>query len=220
MEPQYITLPKQAIDLTGRRFGRLVALGPISKSLSTQIIWRCVCDCGNSSDVISQSLRSGATISCGCWKSESFARAKTTHGLSKTRLYRVWKGMVTRCTNANVPGYKDYGGRGIKIFPNWLDDFQVFFDHVRLLDNCENVGYSLDRINNNGNYEPGNVRWATRTEQNRNSRHNRNFTYDGKTQTITEWASEFGLRFATLDGRLRRGWDMERALRTPTRKWR
>lgn len=215
---QYIILPKQAKDITGQRFGRLVALGPIGKTPSTQIKWHCQCDCGNTVDVVSQSLREGITLSCGCLRRENFTRRKTIHGLAGHPVYRTWKGIVTRCTNPNTIGYENYGGRGITICDEWRHDFVLFFEHVSKLPHYGEDGYSIDRLNNSLGYFAGNVRWATPTEQNRNSRHNRNLAYNGKTQTMTEWASEFGLKFATLDGRLRRGWDMERALHVPTRK--
>lgn len=212
----YITLGKGALDLTGQRFGRLVALSPAERRRGL-IYWLCRCDCGQTTTVLTASLRAGVTISCGCFRKEKGAQALMTHGRTKTRLYGVWRGMVGRCHRVTDPAYPHYGGRGIALYPQWRNSFEEFEFYVAQLPHVDEEGYTLDRINNNGNYEPGNVRWATQSEQSRNKRTNHLVTFDGKTQCITEWAKELGMRKNTLQRRLSVGWSVEDALSTPVR---
>ena len=131
--------------------------------------WLCRCDCGNEVVVIGNNLKKEA-FSCGCFQKEMAKRAKTTHGKAHSKLHYVWVAMKQRCFNPKVKNFKDYGGRGITVCDEWKNDFQAFCDYVSKLPHFGEDGYSLDRINNDGNYEPGNVRWATRTEQNQNRR--------------------------------------------------
>ena len=135
---------------------------------------------------------------------------KTTHGASKTRTYQAWHQMRQRCLNPRHRAYPSYGGRGITICQRWLDSFEAFLEDLgEPPDNR-----SLDRIDNDGNYEPGNCRWASRSEQQRNKRDNRLVTYDGMTKCLTEWAEDTGIDRATIRGRLRRGWTVAAALTT------
>jgi hypothetical protein len=140
-----------------------------------------------------------------------------THGKTHTRLYGVWRGMVGRCCRATDQAYQKYGGRGITLYPQWRDSFEDFEFYVAQLPHFDEAGYTLDRIKNNGNYEPGNVRWATQSEQSRNRETNHLVTHNGRTQCITAWASEFGMRKNTLQRRLSVGWSVEDALTTPVR---
>jgi hypothetical protein len=126
--------------------------------------------------------------------------------------YYAWKAMNRRCRNPQSPDYFRYGARGISVCAEWVDDFRPFFEHIGPRPGGE---YSLDRINNNGNYEPGNVRWATIQQQNYNRRVNRFITFKGKTMCMAEAAREHGLHPACLKGRLDNGWDVARALLTP-----
>ena len=131
------------------------------------------CDCGKSKEIMLNSVRSGKTTSCGCRRIETTIKQKTTHGLRHHYLYDTWRDMKKRCYNKNNRHYHNYGGRGIRVYEPWINDFQKFYDWI-----MENLGErpegcSLDRWpNNNGNYEPGNLRWATSTEQNNNKRNN------------------------------------------------
>lgn len=216
MQPQYITLPKQAKDLTGQQFGRLTALGPVGKSPKGSILWLCRCDCGACVSVTSDSIVSGHTQSCGCLHRERTIKANATHGLSGHRLHMTWTLMVQRCTNPNNPEYVNYGGRGIKVCDEWRHNFQAFYDHVSNLPNYGEEGYSLDRIDNGKGYSPGNVRWATGSEQMRNSRRTHLIEFRGKTQCVTAWAEELGIDPNTLSSRLLYlSWTVERALTTP-----
>lgn len=153
------------MDLTGWRFGRLVVAG-IDRiqpcATGTRIYWKCTCDCGT--DVVSRAdaLRIGRVVSCGC--------RKITHGLTKTPEFKVWSAMIERCHTESHRNYDNYGGRGISVCPEWRNDFQAFLKHVGPRPSSQ---HSIDRFpNNNGNYAPGNVRWATKKQQSRNTRTN------------------------------------------------
>lgn len=205
----FISLPKGARDITGQRFGRLIALGPVNRK---PITWLCVCDCGNTPTVSTGSLRNGGTLSCGCYRSDRCATVFTKHGLSRSPIQGIWRKIIRRCTSEKDKSYERYGGRGITICPEWQKDFLAFYSHVSQLEHFGVDGYSLDRIDNNSGYCPGNVRWATRSEQQRNRRNNHLVTFNGETKTVAGWAADLGLLRITLWTRLKRGWPHERAL--------
>ena len=154
------------IDITGVRFGRLVAIKRIFKNFERPR-WSCQCDCGERLVVRGTHLHSGNTQSCGCLKAEGNA---ATHGHARnrttSRTYSSWRNMLTRCYNKKSNNWNDYGGRGISVCQRWRDTFANFFDDL----GERPVGKFLDRINNDGNYEPGNVKWSTRKENNNNRR--------------------------------------------------
>ena len=208
---QYITLPKRSIDITGQRYGRLVALGPVGLDAQGNIVWRCSCDCGKTTRVASMRMRSGHTKSCGCLSRELRVVIKT-HGMCGTRIYEIWKDMVKRCNNPNGKAYANYGGRGIFVCAEWRHDFQAFYDYVSQLPNYDKKGYSLDRIDNEEGYRPENIRWSSRTQQNRNKRNTVMLTYNGKTQSLPAWADELGMSRKVLHDRIFRSWSVERAL--------
>jgi len=151
----------ERIDLTGRVFGKLFVLS-FSELRDKKARWWCRCECGNTSEVVSQSLRIGATRSCGCYQ----RTWKKTHGMSYTRTYGSWSAMRDRCTKPNARGYKHYGGRGITICDEWRRSFEAFYRDV----GPRPEGKSIDRIDNDGNYEPANCKWSTPSEQNYNRR--------------------------------------------------
>lgn len=156
------------IDLTGQRFGRLVVISKSASNTSYHgAMWKCRCDCGNETIVNGGNLRSGNTTSCGCYHRER-QRAGKSHGMSKARLYRIWKAMHTRCYNKNFPAFQYYGGRGIQISEEWRSDFVSFHDWAMTHGYADNL--TIDRIDTNGNYCPTNCRWVTMAEQNRNKR--------------------------------------------------
>lgn len=127
----------------------------------------------------------------------------TTHGLSRTEEYKIWKGIVKRCCNPNCSGYEYYGGRGITIHPQWKNDFISFLDHIGKRPSKK---HSVDRIDNSKGYVPGNVRWATRLEQNNNSRKNRILCINGEEKTISQWSKVSGIDHRLIWNRLRLGW--------------
>lgn len=135
--------------------------------------------------------------------------------MSKTNIYREWRSMISRCFNDNYKGYADYGGRGITVSGQWVKSFETYYDYVSKLPHFGEDGYSLNRIDNDGNYEPGNVEWADRIVQANNKRSNRLLTYNGYTRTIAELAREKGMTYTSLYHRIERGWSVESALETP-----
>lgn len=212
----FITLLPHAKDITGQRFGRLVALGPIGRTTGTRkyILWLCQCDCGNTHKVTANNLRSGSTASCGCWLSDRVTAQNKTHGMWNEPIYKIWTGIKDRCTNSAGSHYTRYGARGITICNEWQDSFESFYSHVSQLPHFGEKGYSIDRIDNDGDYEPGNVRWATGTTQSRNRRTNRLITFDGVSRTVAEWAETLDIGGDTLRYRLGAGWSVRDALFT------
>lgn len=208
-------LPPRALNVTGFRFDRLIALRPVGYTRAKTILWLCQCDCGNMTVTYLNKLRSGKTRSCGCLAREMTIQKNWKHGESHTPLFRHWYGIIRRCTDPRRKGYVDYGGRGIRICDEWRNSFEAFRDHVAQLPGYGEDGYTLDRVDNDGNYSPGNLRWATRTEQNRNKRNVRPLTYQGRTQCLGAWAEEIGVKQKVLENRLRIGWSIERTLSTP-----
>lgn len=204
---------KRAENLTGRSYGRLVVLRR-DNSQTRAAYWICRCDCGKEAIVQACHLRSGATKSCGCFHDESArARDHSTHGGSKTRLFRVWKGMKSRCYSKSDTKYKNYGGRGIKVCDEW-QQFESFRDWA--LANGYRDDLTIDRIDVNGNYEPSNCRWITNKEQQNNRTNNLLLTYSGKTQTLTQWAEETGINEMALRSRIKKlKWPVKRALTEP-----
>jgi hypothetical protein len=174
--------------------------------------WKCRCDCGGYLTVRAANLSSGNTNSCGCWKRE-FRRANETHGMKGTRTYGIWNQMKQRCSNANVPNFHLYGGRGISVCNRW-HQFENFYADMGP---CP-PGRSLERINNDGNYEPGNCRWATKKEQGRNKRNNRHLEHDGRTLTISEWSEVTKIPAYRISERINvLGWSVQDALTKPVR---
>jgi hypothetical protein len=191
-------------DLTGRRFGRLTAVQPVGRTAARQTQWRCRCDCGTERIVQSGHLMSGHTQSCGCLIKELAIDRFTTHGGRRSRLYRIWCNILQRCTNPNATYYRHYGGRGIKVCDRWRTSFANFAADV----GTPPPGLSIDRIDNDGHYEPGNVRWATRETQASNQRTPINavvIEYEGHRLTVAAWSRRTGIGKSTLHHRLSRG---------------
>lgn len=161
-------------DLTNQKFGRLTVIKYYGSNKNSRALWLCKCDCGNEKVVIGNSLLCKLTFSCGCYNKEAASKRRIKHSMSYSKLYKVWQGMKTRCYNPKFMYYCNYGGRGITICDEWLNDFKAFYDWA--INNGYKEGLTIDRINNDGNYEPSNCRWITRAEQNRNQRKTNNRT--------------------------------------------
>ena len=159
----------RALELNGLRFGRLTVLAR-SDNIKGKTAWLCKCDCGNEIVVSANNLTKNNTLSCGCYKKEQTIKACQKHGDSGTSMYYRWQGIKARCLNPKSNVYKYYGARGIRICDEWKNDFKSFLTYVSGLPHYGEKGRSIDRIDNDGNYEPGNVRWATQSEQVKNSR--------------------------------------------------
>lgn len=202
-------------DLTGRRFGRLTVLSRgedyVSPKGYRNATWNCLCDCGSLVNVRGCNIRTGASQSCGCIRADHPNRR--THGMKGTRLYGIWKGIKDRCLNARSESYRDYGGRGVGICDEWINSFESFRGWS--LCNGYRDDLSIDRIDVNGNYEPSNCRWSTAEAQANNKRNNHLLTFDGRTQTISQWAKETGISPGKIKDRINKcGWSVEKTLTT------
>ncbi len=155
------------IDLIGQRFGRLLVQSRSPRTDGRNVFWFCLCACGKLTEVFTGQLRSGMSKSCGCLARELASARETTHGCSDSKIYLVWQAMKNRCYNPKQRAYPYYGGRGIKVCDRWRNSFEAFMADVGLPPTDK---HQIDRINNNGNYEPGNVKWSTRSEQMLNRR--------------------------------------------------
>lgn len=197
-------------DLSGLRFGRLVVERRVP-SITKNSRWRCVCDCGRHSDVSRCNLLRGHTVSCGCYR-EAVNRK---HGMSDSPEFCCWKSMKQRCHRETHREYPLYGGRGISVCPRWRTCFEAF-----LLDmgRRPSSAHSIDRIDNDGDYEPSNCRWATSSVQTRNKRTNHIIEWRGEALTLTDWASRLGMYPKTLSTRIERGWSVERAFTFPVQR--
>jgi len=195
-------------DITGQKFGKLTALqrvGSASQWGKTRALWDCECECGNHIEVTLNDLQRRRRTECGCSK----------HGMSRSKVYQAWSDMKQRCLNPTTPRFKDYGERGLKLDPDWMD-FVVFYNE---LGDPPTNNHSLERINNCLGYVSGNVCWATSKQQANNRRSNHQIEYMGETMNLTEWAERLGMPPHTLSTRIvTYKWTVKRAFETPVRK--
>lgn len=204
------------------RFGRLTIVGdgasPIDGRGKRQRTAICSCDCGKEADIYVGNLRSGAVQSCGCLQAELLAARATKHGDTRgarwSREYQCWAGMIQRCTNPNTKAFPGYGGRGISVCDEWRASFEQFLADMG---RKPTIHHSIERIDNDGGYEPRNCRWADKRSQMRNRRSTRTINWQGREVCLQDAAEEAGLPQSTLFNRLRLGWSVERAMTTPKR---
>lgn len=184
------------LNLLGQVFGRITVIGndaPRISSGRSEAMWRCLCECGNEFSSPAAMLRNGHKKSCGCLSAESRKERAKKHGFYGTKTYVSWRSMINRCTNSKLAIYKRYGGRGISVCKRWMT-FENF-----LADMGERPeGTSIDRIDNNGNYEPSNCRWASDRQQSENRRSTRWIEHNGTRLTMSGWARKLGIHSATL----------------------
>ena len=190
------------INMEGKRYGNIVAVRECGKASSGDLTWLFKCDCGNELVANGYNARSGKLISCKKCSAERIRLASVKHGKSETPEFSTWTDIQTRCYNKNTKAFKDYGGRGITVCSKWLESFDNFLSDMG---NKPSKSHSIDRINNNGNYEPNNCRWATIETQANNKRNNRKLTINGITKNMSEWAKEYNLSSTAILLRIRRG---------------
>ena len=209
------------INRIGQVYGRLTVVRLHSLRPTK---WECECSCGKSTIVRSGHMVNGHTQSCGCVASEAIALRNTTHGGAsvkivhggsvgkKSKEYRTWTGLKTRCFNQNHHSYSDYGGRGISICERWNCSYESFLEDMG---EAPTQYHTIERVDVNKNYEPGNCKWATQKEQANNRRNNHFLTHLGETMTISQWSEKCGLKQQLIADRIRLGWDASMALTKP-----
>lgn len=197
------------VDLTGRRFGRLTVVSRAENGAAGSSRWLCKCDCGGETIAFGHSLKGGRTQSCGCLRRERIVESTTKHGDSHNRLYAIWQGMKRRCGNPAYIHYADYGGRGIRICDEW-QNYQAFRDWS--LSNGYADSLTIDRIDANGNYEPGNCRWVSRLVQAQNRRNTYTVEYKGATGNLKEMCRRFNVSYQTIKYRMKKGFSFAEAI--------
>ena len=200
--------------LEGDCFGRLTVVkrAPKGEWKTKNSEWMCECICGVSLVVQSSNLRSGKTVSCGCYNKEQVKKRSTTHGSHSSPEYDAWQHMKSRCTNPNTMYYANYGGRGIRVCAEWLNSFEAFYRDVGPRPSDK---HSLDRIDVNGDYVPENCRWATKVEQARNRTTTTYIRYNDSLVSLADAAELSGVSRKTVSTRLCRGWSQEALLLQP-----
>ena len=205
------------IDHSGKHFCRWTVLPKYERrphGSKTRIYWKCRCDCGTTDFIMVDNLTLGKSQSCGCLRSELAAQAHRTHGHYGIPEYVAWQQMKQRCYNPKVFCYHNYGGRGIRVCDDWKHSFSQFLADMGPKPSSKT---SLDRIDNDGNYEPNNCRWATGNQQRRNTRGRlRLLTHNGQTMCLKDWSVHLDIRADQIRRRIERyGWSVAKALSTP-----
>lgn len=205
---------RKVIDITGFETGRIKVVGQAGKNKNGNILWRYECSCGGGGIATADTIRH--IKSCGCFRREKgkefFHNYNTTHGESRTRIYIIWGNMINRTSNKKNKDYKNYGGRGITVCEEWKD-YLAFKKWA--LENGYSDTLTLDRIDNDKGYYPGNCRWADEETQNNNKQQSRKLEYKGEIKSVEQWAKEYNINRGTLVNRLNKGMSIKEALETP-----
>lgn len=204
-------MTRSLADIAGHRFGKLVAVLPVAMTKSGAV-WLFQCDCGEEKQVRLGNVRNGHTSSCGCLHRQKAKEANTTHNMSRTAVYKVWAAMVGRCCNPDDAGYPHYGGRGINVAQRWRESFAAFIEDMGPR---PTANHSIERLDNDGNYEPGNCVWLVQKEQGQNTRRVRRFRFRGSHLTIRQLSLQYGIPHRSLLRRIDAGWPIERAVLEP-----
>lgn len=203
----------------GMRYGRLLVLGEGERNKQNIRRWSCRCDCGKIKNLKTFDLINGNVVSCGCYSREKFTLMTTRHGGAsggkRTSEYQAWINAKKRCYYPKNKEFKNYGGRGIKMSSDWLNDYSKFISDMGQKPTSK---HSLERIDVDGDYFKENCRWATMSEQNLNKRTNRIVSFDAKSQHLCLWAKEMKIKKSTLGSRIKAGWSYEKILSQPVRK--
>lgn len=202
-------------DISGMRFGSLVVMkfvGTYSIRHSHEAMWKCLCDCGKTTVASGKLMRNGNTRSCGCAIARKAAERLTTHGMSRSDEYIIWRNMKERCYNEKNTGYKNYGARGIKMCQEWENSFLSFYKDMG---DRPSKKHSIERLDGDADYTKENCVWALPQQQARNKRTNHWLSLHNETLCLAEWCERTGLPEALIRKRLSRGWTVERALTTP-----
>ncbi len=203
---------KSRVSLTGMRFG-MISVGEMIGLYSggRAVKYNIRCDCGVSKAMWGHVILRSRTQSCGCRAGAAISAANSTHGMTKSAEFAIWSSMIARCTRPSAINYAEYGGRVITVCERWLE-FENFYSDIGPRPSSK---HSLDRFpDNNGNYEPGNCRWATDSEQQRNKRSNVMITVDGVTRPLVARSEVTGIEYSVLHSRYKRGWSPDRMIRT------
>lgn len=205
-------------DLTGQRFGKWLVLERTAEKLNNHICWKCKCDCGTEAVRLGYTLTQGTSKSCGCHQ-QKIASERVSHGHAsrsgRTVTYTTWKNMRQRCTNSNIPEYKHYGGKGITVCERW-NKYENFLSDMG---ERPEGRMTIDRIDTNKGYEPGNCRWATYKTQARNTTRNKFIEYKGEIKPLSEWCEVLGISYSMVNQRLLySGHTVEEAFETPKQR--
>lgn len=197
-------------DLTNLKFDKWKVSHRVENGKNGSARWHCICECGKEKEIYTSSLTSGKSKSCGCSNYKNLKITQPTHGMTGTKIYEAWTHLRSRCKNSKDKNYKNYGGRGITVCKEWnkFENFQEWSNKHGFKD-----GLSIDRIDNNGNYEPSNCRWTTSKVQQNNTRHNRKLTIKGETKNFLEWCRFIKIDPKTMYYRLKNNWSDERLLK-------
>lgn len=204
------SLPGKTRDISGKRFGRLIAIDVFvsEKSARRRFYWNCVCDCGSTTKVEASNLVAGAVVSCGCLRNERVRAARKTEASKFKTLNATWRLMIDRCYNKSNKQYKDYGGRGIQVCEEWRDSFISFAKDM----SPKPSGFTLGRIDNDGHYCKLNCRWETHKQQARNTRRTVWIEVDGVKKSLPEWCEIFNVTQSSVRHRIHRGWPVGKGL--------